>query len=57
MVSYQKEIFIVKQKKAGLKSVDLLKHPSKKVLMRNGSVSRKINTDKFNKATFEIEHF
>ena len=30
MASYQKDIFIVKQKKAGFKSVDLQKHPWKK---------------------------
>ena len=56
MDSYQKRDLHSEAKKAGFKPVYRMKHPSIKVVIQRSS-SRKIETDKFNTITINIEHF
>ncbi len=56
MDSYQKRDLHSEAKKAGLKPVYSIKHPSIKVVMQR-TASKKIDTDKFNTTTIDIEHF
>jgi len=54
--SYQKRDLHSEAKKAGFKPVYSLRHPSIKVVMKRSSL-RKIETDKFNTTTIDVEHF
>ena len=56
MDSYQKRGLHSEAKKAGFKPVYSMKHPSVKVIMQRSSL-RRIETDKFNTTTIDIEHF
>ena len=56
MDSYQKRGLHSEAKKAGFKPVYSMKHPSVKVIMQRSTL-RRIETDKFNTTTIDIEHF